>query len=157
MKTSSLFDMENNKKKIENNKKKKTKKNENQSKKSVHFLACLNEVQEELLYNSWHRQWHQRSQNVKVFYVMDKALTGELSCPMTGLVFAGMFVLKKKSTFSTACQPCLGFNRNHLKWLRRHLTVLCVPTPISCKRMIAFLKVINEADLSWMYLERKGI
>ena len=34
--------------------------------------------------------------------------------------------------------------------------MLCVPTPYSSKRMIAFLKIINEADLSWMYLERKA-
>ena len=97
MKTSSLFDMENNGKKIENNIKKK--KNKNQTKKSIHFLARLNEVQEELLYNTLRPWWHQGSQNVKVFYVMGKALTGELSCPVTGLVFAGMFVLKKKINF----------------------------------------------------------
>ena len=51
------------------------------------FLASLNEVQEELLYYPWLRQ------NVKVFtlvfYVMGKTLTGELSCPMTGLVMMG--------------------------------------------------------------------
>ena len=64
------------------------------------FLACLDKVQEELLYyrRRWHwcRRWHRRRrwhwrrwrcwQNVKVFtlkffYVMGKALSGELSCP----------------------------------------------------------------------------
>ena len=43
------------------------------------FLARLDEVQEELLYYPRRRRW--RGQNVKVFYVMDKALSGELSCP----------------------------------------------------------------------------
>ena len=46
------------------------------------FLARLDEVQEELLYYPRHR----RQQNVKVFtlkffYVIGKALSGELSCP----------------------------------------------------------------------------
>ena len=39
------------------------------------FLARLDEVQEELLF--YPRRW----QNVKVFHVMGKALSGELSCP----------------------------------------------------------------------------
>ena len=49
------------------------------------FLARLDKVQEELLY--YPRRWRwQRYQNVKVFtlkffYVMGKALSGELSCP----------------------------------------------------------------------------
>ena len=50
------------------------------------FLARLDKVQEELLYYPRHRRWRRRSQNVKVFtlkffYVMGKALSGELSCP----------------------------------------------------------------------------
>ena len=55
------------------------------------FLARLDEVPEELLYYPWCQCWHQRWRdggigvskkfNVKVFYVMGKALSGELSCP----------------------------------------------------------------------------
>ena len=47
------------------------------------FLARLDEVQEELLYYLYPRR--RRQQNVsfylKVFYVIGKALSGELSCP----------------------------------------------------------------------------
>ena len=51
----------------------------------LQFLARLEEVQEEQLYYPRHRR-HRRYQNVKVFtlkffYVMGKALSGELSCP----------------------------------------------------------------------------
>ena len=57
------------------------------------FLARLDEVQEELLYYPRRRCWRWRWRGggvgvskmlkfyVKVFYVMGKALSGELSCP----------------------------------------------------------------------------
>ena len=58
----------------------------------IDFLARLNEVQEELFY--YPRRWHwvgvgigssgvskMLKLYVKVFYVMGKALSGELSCP----------------------------------------------------------------------------
>ena len=50
----------------------------------LELLARLDEVQEELLY--YRRRWRRYKQNVKsfyvkVFYVMAKALSGELSCP----------------------------------------------------------------------------
>ena len=57
------------------------------------FLACLDEVQEELLYYPQQRHRHfcvgigvgiggaSKNFNVKVFYVMGKALSGELYCP----------------------------------------------------------------------------
>ena len=57
---------------------------------SIYCLARLDEVQEEILYypRHWRRHWHWRRRggvtkkfNVKVFYVMGKALSGELSCP----------------------------------------------------------------------------
>ena len=55
------------------------------SKTKLSFLACLDEVQEELLYypRLWRRRWWCRRhlQTVKVFYVMGKGLSGELSCP----------------------------------------------------------------------------
>ena len=59
--------------------------------KQLCFLARLDEVQEELLYYPRHRHWHWRRGwwrrgvskkfSLKVFYVMGKALSGELSCP----------------------------------------------------------------------------
>ena len=53
------------------------------------FLARLDEVQEELLYypRRWRRCWLcqrggvSKKFNVKVFFVMGKALSGKLSCP----------------------------------------------------------------------------
>ena len=54
----------------------------------LEFLARLDQVQEELLYYPWRRRWHWRKQkfNVKVYYVMGKALSGELPVHVTGLV-----------------------------------------------------------------------
>ena len=45
------------------------------------FLARLDKVQEELLYYLRRWRWRQREQDVKVFYVMGKGLSGKLSCP----------------------------------------------------------------------------
>ena len=51
-----------------------------------YLLACLDEVQEEILHypRRWRWRWRWRRRRrfyVKVFYVMGKALSGELSCP----------------------------------------------------------------------------
>ena len=52
---------------------------------SVQFLACLDEVQEELLYYPGVGVGGGVSKMlklyIKVFYVMGKALSGKLSCP----------------------------------------------------------------------------
>ena len=45
------------------------------------FLPCLDEVQEELLYYPGVGVSKMLKSYVKVFYVMGKALSGELSCP----------------------------------------------------------------------------
>ena len=56
------------------------------------FLACLDEVQEELLYYPWRRRWRWRWQNVKVFYVKVFLCDGQgaarqaISVHVTGLV-----------------------------------------------------------------------
>ena len=60
------------------------------------FLARLDEVQEELLYYPRRQHWRGHLQNVKVFYVMGKVLSGELSCPCDRSCFKYSF--SKKTT-----------------------------------------------------------
>ena len=68
------------------------------------FLAPLNKVQEEEeLLHCPRQQGHGHSQNVKVFtlkFLMCKGLTGELSCPVTGLVVTSCLFLWMVKHFS---------------------------------------------------------
>ena len=72
------------------------------------FLACLDKVQEELLYypgvgiGIGGGVGVSKKFDVKVFYVMGKALSGELSCPCTGLV--------NSTCISVISERCAGDN-----------------------------------------------
>ena len=61
---------------------------------AVYFLAHLDEVQEELLYypgvGIGGGGGVSKKFNVKVFYVMGKALSGELSCPCDRSCFTSL-------------------------------------------------------------------
>ena len=60
---------------------------------NIHFLARLDEVQEELLYypSVGIGGGVSKKLNVKVFYVMGKALSGELSCPFDRSCYISMY------------------------------------------------------------------